>query len=60
MQMLIYKSNFHVYSGLKCKSASHHDMSIQPLWRVYPVIMTCHKFLHLGPEYFKITLLGQQ
>jgi hypothetical protein len=31
-------------------------MSIQPLWRVYPVIMTCHKCLHLGPKCYKISL----
>jgi hypothetical protein len=31
MQVFDYKINFQNYSGLKCKSASHHDMSIQSL-----------------------------
>jgi hypothetical protein len=30
-------------------------MSIHSLWRVYPVIMTCHKCLHLGPEFYNIS-----
>jgi hypothetical protein len=31
-------------------------MSIHSLWRVYPVIMTYHKCLHLGSEFYKVTL----